>query len=276
MSSIVRTALYPLITAGQSAVRAAEHSATPEALRAIDAALCSLPVNELDDQAERILNAAIQAVSVAEDTEEWALLAAVEHQMSRLLIEPDGAPVDHPAVQAVFFLAARCGTRFTTRSKDAMERRTWEASPERNAWDRAFTAGVEALGKLSAAIGGSDNGRALDKAMTAFLTAVRRAIPYAALYETRRALVEAARAYGLFVVGMRQPMPVGGRWEWARRIGGATFLFEVELPHMDGDPYGAVAVRRIAEDGTAGPVRYIPLGPDEERRRAVTEAQYRI
>jgi hypothetical protein len=215
-------------------------------------------------------------VSLAEDAEEWALLADVERTVSRFLHEPDGATMEHPAVKALVLLTSQCGSRYGVRVDDPIELRAWVASLERQAWNRAFLRGLDALRELGTAIGGSDNGRALDKAMTEFLTAVRRAIPYSALYETRRALVEAARAYGLFVIGMRQPMPVGGRWEWARRIGSATYLFEVEFPHMDGDPYGAVAVRRIAEDGTAAPVRYIPLGPDEERRRAVTEAQYRI
>ncbi|WP_433860241.1 hypothetical protein [Streptomyces kronopolitis] len=276
MTTAVRTALYPLITAGQSAVRDTERRATPEALRTIDGVLCSLPVNEMDDQADRILHAAIRAVSLAEDAEEWTLLTDVEEGVSRFLHEPDGATMEHPAVRALVLLTSQCGNRYGVLVEDPVELRAWQASPERQAWNRAFLLGLEALRELGAAINGSANRRALDKAMTEFLTSVRRAIPYAALYEARRALVEAARAYGLFVIGMRQPMPTNGRWEWARRIGSATYLFEVEFPHMDGDPYGAVAVRRIAEDGTGAPVRYIPLGPDEERRRAVTEAQYRI
>ncbi|MER5615944.1 hypothetical protein [Streptomyces sp. NPDC002215] len=275
MTTTVRTTLYPLITAGQSVVRDTERHATRKMLSAIDGALCALPVNEMDDQADRILHGAIRAVSLAEDAEEWTLLSDVEHTVSRFLHEPDDATMEHPSVRAVVLLTSECGSRYGERIEDPIERTTWVASPERRAWNRAYLLGLEALRELETAIEGTGTGRTLDKAMTEFLAAVRRAIPYAALYETRRALVEVARSYGLFVVGMRQPMPTNGRWEWARRIGSATYLFEVEPPLMGGDPYGAVAVRRIAEDGTAAPVRYIPLGPDE-RRRAVTEAQYRI
>ncbi|MFI9052474.1 hypothetical protein [Streptomyces sp. NPDC053427] len=266
MTTAVRTALYPLITAGQSAVRDTERHATPETLRTIDGALCALPVNEMDDQADRILHAAIRAVSLAGDAEEWEALAELERALSQML--HTGDPVtENPAVKSMLLLVSQCSARCGQYD---------HGDVTRAAWERAFQAGTEALGALLSVLRKEMRGPEMDKRVTAFLTAVRRAIPYAALYETRRALVEAARAYGLFVIGMRQPMPTNGRWGWARRLGRATFLFEVEPPHMEGDPYGAVAVRRIAEDGTAAPVRYIPLGPDEERRRAVTEAQYRI
>lgn len=276
MSSTDRASLYALITAGQSAVRAAEDYGAPDSVRGLDKALCDFPVTDMDENASRVLYGALRAVALAEDAEEWMLLSDVEHQVSRFLVKPDGATLEHPSVRAVVLLTSQCGSRYSERFEDPIKRRAWSTSPERRAWQRAYLFGLEALGELTSAIRGSANGRALDKAMTAFLAAVRRAIPYAALYEARRALVKAARTYGVFVIGMRQPMPVNGRWEWARRIGSATYLFEVELPHMDGDPYGAVAVRRIAEDGTAAPVRYVPLGPDEKRRRAVTEAQFRI
>jgi hypothetical protein len=55
-----------------------------------------------------------------------------------------------------------------------------------------------------------------------------------------------------------------------------VFLFEVVPPLVEGHPYGSVAVQRVTEDGRPGPVRSFPLGADENRRRAVTEAQYRI
>ncbi|MFD3815209.1 hypothetical protein ACFWRZ_09085 [Streptomyces rubiginosohelvolus] len=276
MNSSTRTDLHNLITAAQSAVRDAETYGSPDTLRGVDKALCEFPVTDMDTAADRGLHAALRAVGNAEDAEEWTLLTDVEHQVSRLLHEPDGATLEHPAVRAVVLLTSQCGSRYGEKVYDPTERRRWYASPVRRAWNRAYLLGLEALRELTSAIGGSDNGRALDKAMVKFLASVRRAIPYTALIETRRALVEAARTYGLFVIGMRQPMPVDGRWEWARRIGAATFLFEMEPPMPGGDPYGAVAVRRVAEDGTASPVRYIPLGPDETRRRAAAEALYRI
>ncbi|MFB8025922.1 MULTISPECIES: hypothetical protein [unclassified Streptomyces] len=267
MTTAVRTDLYPLITAGQSAVRAAETRATPDLLRAVDRALCAFDVNALDNQADRILNGAIRAVSLAEDADEWEALKVAEEAVSTLVHHGPASTVnEEPAVNALVLLAGRCLT--------ASDKTTGVVEV---AWERAYWASVEVLSTVMRVVRGEDvTAQHLDKRLTAAFTAVRRAIPYEALYEARRALVEAARAYGLFVIGMRQPMPKDGQWEWARRIGTGVFHFEVEFPHMDGDPYGAVAVRRTAEDGTAGPVRYIPLGPDQERRRAVTEAQFRI
>ncbi|WP_030372395.1 hypothetical protein [Streptomyces rimosus] len=267
-----------LITAGQSAVRAAEDRACEETLVALERVLTSLHPEQGSADRRGPFDAALAnaeaAVRHAKNRAEWALLADVEHAVSRFLHEPDGATMDHPAVRAVVLLTSECGSRVGKRFEDPAEQRTWIASAERRAWDRAFLSGLEALRTLGAAINGTGDGRALDKAMTEFTTAVRRAIPYQALYEVRRALVEAARAYGLFVVGMRQPMPESG-WEWARRIGSATYLFAVTPPLVEG-PYGAVEVLRVAEDGTAGPVRYFPLGSDGERRRAVAEALFRI
>jgi hypothetical protein len=271
-----RTELYPRIIAGQNAVRAVEIYATPDDVATLYGVLCGLPVNVLDDQADRILHDAIRALALAEDAEEWALLNDVKQRVAQYLREPGAATMAHPAVQAVIQLTSGCGSRFGRQIGDPIERTMWEVNPERRAWERAYLLGLEVLRELSAAIYGEGPQQGLYKELQDFEGAVRRAIAYGALYEARRALVEVARSYGLFVVGMRQPTPVGGRWEWARRIGSATYLFEVEPPHINGDPYGAVAVLRIAEDGTHMPVRYIPLGSDEKRRRALTKAQYRI
>ncbi|MET9528167.1 hypothetical protein [Streptomyces coeruleorubidus] len=259
----VTAAMRELLTAGQEAVRAAERRGSPETVAGLDKALCALPLLDMDDQAHRILNDALTAVTRAVDAEEWTLLADVEHAVSRLMHEPDGATLEHPAVRAVGVLAIRCSIR---------EEKAGAAVAK--AWNRGYMAGLEALRVVTGAIRGTRDGRALDKAVTEFLTAVRRAIPYAALYETRRALVEFARSYGLFVVGMRQTMPPG-RWEYARRIGNAVYLFEVVPLLVEGHPYGSVAVRRTAEDGTAGPVRYFPFSSVETHQQA-NEALYRI
>ncbi|PRH78374.1 hypothetical protein C6N75_15175 [Streptomyces solincola] len=259
----VTAAMRELLTAGQEAVRAAEHRGSPETVAGLDKALCALPLLDMDDQAHRILNHALTVVTRAEDADEWTLLADVEHAVSRLMHEPDGATLEHPAVLAVGNLAMRCSTR---------EREAGMAVGR--AWSRGYMAGMEALRMVTGAIYGERDGRALDKAVTEFLTAVRRAIPYAALYETRRALVEFARSYGLFVIGMRQTLPPG-RWEYARRIGTAVFLFEIVPPLVEGHPYGSVAVRRTAEDGTAGPVRYFPFR-SIEAHHAANEALYVI
>ncbi|MGW7090004.1 hypothetical protein ACWGH2_41845 [Streptomyces sp. NPDC054871] len=266
MNTDVRTTLYPLITAGQSAVRAAEQHGSPKTVAGLDKALGDLPVAQMDDQADHALHDALRAVGRAYDAEEWELLAVAERAVSQLIHEPDGATLEHPAVMAVAMLTSRCA--FYSKRVGA---------GVGAAWNRGYMLGLEAMGAVNGSVYGYTTGKTLDKAMVEFLAAVRRAIPYAALYATRNVLAAAARSYGLFVVGMRQPPAiVGGRWEWERVIGDATYLFEVEQPMIGGAPYGAVAFKRIAEDGTASRVRYIPLGPDEKRRRAVTEAQYRI
>ncbi|MGW0562851.1 hypothetical protein ACWDZ4_20085 [Streptomyces sp. NPDC003016] len=262
-TTTVTAAMRELLTAGQEAVRAAEHRGSPETVQGLDKALCAMPLLDMDDQADRILHEALKAVARAEDAEEWQLLADVEHAVSRLTHEPDGATLEHPAVFAVGKLAIQCGIR---------EEKAGEAVAR--AWSRGYMAGMEALRVVTGAIRGECDGRALDKAVTEFLTAVRRAIPYVALYETRRALVEFARSYALFVIGMRQTMPPG-RWEYARRIGTAVFLFEIVPPYVELHPYGSVAIRRTAEDGTAGPVRYLPFS-SIEAHHAANEALYRI
>lgn len=255
--------LRPLITAAQSAVRAAEHRGSPETLAGLDEALCALPVAFMNAGADRALHEALRAVSLAEEAEEWQLLADVEHAVSRLIHEPDGVTVEHPAVLAVAMLATRCAVL----EKDAGLRVA-------KAWNRGYLLGLDALGAVTGTVHGYTTGKTLDKAVTAFLDAVRRAIPYAALYATRSALAQAARTYGLFVVGMRQPPSLPeGWWDWERAIGGVSFLFAVTFPGLP-HPYGSLAVSRVNEDGTHEPIRYFPLGPDEDNEHA--KALYRI
>ncbi|MEU7228985.1 hypothetical protein [Streptomyces chrestomyceticus] len=271
----------PLVIAGQSAVRAVEERASVETLTALQGALSPMhPQQGSADrrgQFDRALARAEAAVVHAKNCREWNMLSDVESAVSAFLHEPDGATVDHPAMRAVVLLTSECGNRVSKRRENGDEQRAWIASAERRAWDRAFLDGLKALRELGSAIHGTGGGRTLDEAMTVFLTAVRRAIPYQALYETRRALVEAARAYGLFVIGMRQPVSEGVWADWSRIIGDATYMFEVLPPSVDGHPHGAVRVQRIADaDGFAVPLRDFPLGSDEERSRAVTEALFRI
>ncbi|MFC8538073.1 hypothetical protein [Streptomyces sp. NPDC057249] len=247
MHTTITAAMRDLLTAGQAAVRAAEHRGSPETVAGLDKALCALPVLDMDDQASELLHAALKTIALAEDAEEWELLTNVERTHSQLIVYPDGVTLEHPVMAAVLMMTARCFA-LNADNRGVVAR----------AWDRGYWAGMHALAAVRDAIQGTTDGRALDKAMTEFLTAVRRAIPYAALFETRRALVEFARTYELPIVGMRQPMPLG-RWEYARRVGNAIYCFEVAPPLVEGHAYGSVAVRRTAANGTVGPVRYLPF-----------------
>jgi hypothetical protein len=259
--------LRALITAGRVAVRASEDHASPHTIESVSDALCELPLTVLDARAEQLVHGALDALARARDAREWTMLDHAERAVSALLHEPDGATIQHPAVLAVATLAAHAAH---------VHGQMIEGSPERAAWERAHLHGLEALGATVHAVSGGHAGHKLDKWTQEFFTAVRRAIPYAALIVTRNALVEAARCYGLPVLGMRQPLPIGGRWRWARRVGDVVYLFRVVTPLAPGHPYGSVAVQRLRQDDTPGTVRYFPLSPDQDRRRAVIEALYRI
>ncbi|MER7761559.1 hypothetical protein [Streptomyces sp. NPDC097619] len=271
--------LHGLIRAAQTAVRAVEDSPSPQSLAALDGALCLLPVHPLDAYAEVSLHRAMRAVALAEDAEEWGLLADAEREVAALRETREHIGIEHPAVTTVSSLGLTCAERLKAPAGDPAEAKRWKRSPERRAWDRGNHFSLEVLRHLPVFEGGrhaADN-PPLDRAMDGFRTAVRRAIAYQALYLTREALTAAAASYRLFVIGMRQPLPEG-RWDWSRRIGTATYMFEVVPPLAIEAmfPYGSVAVVRIGEDGTRGDVRYAPLGDDENRRTAVTEALFRI
>lgn len=262
----VTAAMRELLTAGQEAVRAAEHRGSPDTVRALDKALCALPLLDMDDQAHRLLNEALQSISLAEDSDTWAYLEKTERAHSTWLHTPDSEDLGRAAIMAVAELAVHCGV---------VHGRTIGGSAERRAWYGAHLAGSWALRTIVGAVDEYADGEELDRAMTTFLGAVRRAVPYVALMGTRQALVEFARSYDLFVVGMRQPMP-DGPWEWARRLGSAVYMFRVDPPGVDGHPYGSVAVQRFAKDGTGSPVRSFPLSSYDERRKALNTVRERI
>src|SRR5262249_12386222 len=157
----------------------------------------ALPVIDLDEQAYQILHMALRATGKAATATEWTLLADVEQTVSPL-VNPGGHVFsDHPAVTAMTHLIDACTARQAAYA--VPERPTGDIIA--GAWQRAAQAGTYAFGKLTAVLHGTLFPRQMDAAMADFRTAVRRAIPYEALYEVRRALVEAARSYGLFVVG---------------------------------------------------------------------------
>lgn len=235
-----------LLTAGQNAVRAAEECGSQRTVDAVYEALCALPLVDMEDDAYGRVQVAVRAAAAAEDAETWTLLYDAEHSVSQWLHEPDGHRTSEAAVMDVARLAVHCSARVS----DA-------GSVESRAWYRAFQAGVEALRAVTGAVSGHVDSRALDKAMTQFWAAVRRAVPYAAMYVAKEALVEFARTYGFFVVEMRQPAE--GGWEWMRRLGDAVYLFRVDTPGLDGFPYGSVTVQRIGKDGTPGWIRPFAL-----------------
>ncbi|MFJ5142961.1 hypothetical protein [Streptomyces sp. NPDC088707] len=252
-----------LLTAGQNAVRAVEEYGSPATVRGLDTALCAFPL--IDDQAHRAVTNALRAVSLAKDAETWAVLDKAERAVSSFIHTPDSRELGDAAILAVAELAVHA----THRSNTAIG-----GSAVRRAWDRAHRDGATAIQVIVSAVSGSADGRALDGAMTKLFGSIRRAVPYFALVEVRLALVEFARSHGLFVVGMRQPMP-DGDWEYARRLGGAVYLFRVDPPSIR-EPYGAVVVQRIAEDGSGGTVRSFGLYSFGERRTALNDALSRI
>ncbi|MGZ2361679.1 hypothetical protein LRE75_34230 [Streptomyces sp. 372A] len=259
----VTAAMRALLTAGQDAVRATEHRGSPDTVRALDKALCALPLLDMDDQAHRLLNEALQTISLAEDADTWEYLKKTERAHSTWLHTPDRKDLGHAAIMAVAELAVHCGV---------VHGRTIGGSAERRAWYNAHMAGSWALRTIVGAMHGYTDGKELDRAMTTFLGAVRRAVPHVALMETRQALVEFARSYDLFVVGMRQPLP-DGPWEWARRLGSALYMFRVDPPGANGHPYGSVTVQRFTKDGTGNPARTFPLPSYDEHRRALDTAR---
>ncbi|MFJ8301319.1 hypothetical protein ACIQ9R_36210 [Streptomyces sp. NPDC094447] len=254
--------LRPYVTAVQAAVRAVEERPARDTLGALDAALCNAPVTTMDDFAETSLHDALRVVSLAEDADEWAMLEELREELAKIVGLVETATTAHPAFRALVLLAAQCETRF--RAGDGA------------AWNAAWFNGLAALRRLSEMAHSTEDPDALSKAGMAFINSVQRAIAASALYESRRALVAIAEAYGLFVIGMRQPAPEDSWADYSRRIGRADYLFEVVPPFVAGFPYGAIRVQRVAEDGTQGPARFFPRSSDDKARAAVETALSRI
>lgn len=263
MTTRLKDRMRELLTAGQDAVRAAEKRGSRRTVNAVYEALCALPLLDMSDEAYNLVQVAVREAAAAEDAETWAIVDDVEHFVSEYLHNPDSELAGETAIMTVASLAVHC----------SLSREGKLNGLERRAWMRAHQAGVEAIRAIAGAVDGTTDGRTLDKAMKQFLTAVRRAVPYVALYATRRALVEFARTYGFFVVGMRQPMPEDSEWEWMRRIGEAVYTFRVSVPGEDGFPYGAVIAQRVVEDDSRGPVRPFAL---TDRPASIAEARYLI
>ncbi|MFE1270586.1 hypothetical protein [Streptomyces sp. NPDC058758] len=254
--------LRPYVTAVQAAVRAVEERPAHDTLGALDAALCDAPVASVDDFAWTSLHDALRVVVLAEDADEWAMLEELREELAKIVGLVETATTAHPAFRALVLLAAQCETRY--RAGDGA------------AWNAAWFNGLAALRRLGEMAHSTGDPTVLFGASKAFINSVERAIAAPALYESRRALVAIAQAYGLFVVGMRQPAPEDSWADYSRRIGRADYLFEVVPPFVAGFPEGAIRVQRVAEDGTQGPARFFPRSPDDKARAAVATALSRI
>ncbi|MFF0754457.1 hypothetical protein [Streptomyces sp. NPDC004267] len=262
--AMTSTEARALLTAGQDAVRAVEQYGSPDTVRGLDVALCAFPL--VDDRVHYAVSDAVRAVSLAEDSETWTHLLAMERAVSTWLHTPDDEGLGSTAITAVALLASHVTVESVTTAGRSAE--------ERRAWERTHHVGVVAIRAIVAAVGGTADGESLDQAITAFIASVRRAVPYAALIQVRCALVEFARASGLFVIGMRQPTP-NDRRGYDRTIGNRTFQFHVDPPTY-AYPYGSVTVVRVAPDGSSSDSRAFPLYAFGPRRTGMDAVLDRI
>jgi hypothetical protein len=239
MSTYARTELRVLITAVQAAVRAVEADPQPVTLRDLDAALCALPLDDLDDDADQAVRDAVALVSDARDSSVFVRL----HETAKALEElGQGAmpPLhEHPAMKSAVLLLSRCYA----------EAGNWpDGSAFRRAWSRAAAEGLPVLRAVVEFPDASPSDDTVKRRVAEWSAAVRRAVAYRALYKAREALVKAARGYGLFPIGGRQPLPDGFHGAWTREIGQETYRFEVTPPDLSGGaPFGWVLVTRTSD-----------------------------
>ncbi|WP_331726101.1 hypothetical protein [Streptomyces sp. NBC_00470] len=181
--------LRPYITAAQDAVHAVVQDGSTRTLATLDQALCTMPVNALDDEADLALHTALRAVDRAHNADEWNLLATMGQSLASLSKDTPEAYTTvstHPTVHAVLMLVAHCSERSTQHE---------HGTSARTAWEHALCKGTEAFSMLLAVLSMQTPASSMEEPRAALEAAVRRAIPRAALDETRYALTEAARAY---------------------------------------------------------------------------------
>jgi hypothetical protein len=186
---ITATANYmrDLLTGGQDAVRAVEERGSQHTGEALFAALCSLPLLDMDDRAYCRVQTAIREVAKVEDSPVWALLDSASFAVAVWVDDQGADGAADAALTMVMRLAVHCSYACTGGRLGDLEDK---------AWKRAHLAGLTAVRAMAGAASGSDF-RTFDKAMSEFSAAVRRAVPYVALYTARTALEEFARTYGV-------------------------------------------------------------------------------
>ncbi|MEW2289422.1 hypothetical protein [Streptomyces sp. NPDC047841] len=172
----LHSGLRDVLTSGQAAVRGAEQRATPQSVHAVYESLCQLPLLDMDDQAYAIVQGAVRLATTAKDAETWSLLLKVEDTVSAWLHQPDASLAADDALMAVARPGVHCSSQHEL-----------SVTLERAAWLRAYRTGVKAPRVTASASNGNTSNTELGKATVAFPDAVRRAIPYAALYGARRA-----------------------------------------------------------------------------------------
>ena len=217
----------------RNAIRTAESDPSPASLSRLDAALACLPLNLLEDDAERMVRGALATVEQARDSHTFVLLSTVLDTTEEMLTDgPTLMPVHtHPAPPAAVELVNHCYE----------QRDGWpEGSAFYRAWDRAVEA---AFGLLSSVVSFLYRERAaghVKRSAQDCTAAVQRAIAYRPLFLAREAMANAARGYGLFVIGGRQPLADEFHGAWTREIGAAVYRFEVT-------PYGWLIVTRLSD-----------------------------
>ncbi|MEU5181195.1 hypothetical protein AB0G49_14195 [Streptomyces longwoodensis] len=249
MTTDTRTELRALISTAKAAIRDCEKDPVAGTLSTVFDALHSIPGSDLDRDAFEALDEAARLVSGAITGAETG--AVINLHMALHVMQHEGPqekPEEEPTVAEVIALTAMCRARFEKLRHFDMAK---------SAWERAYRKGVAALGVLMRDLPDAEdiNLVPICHAVDAFVADVHRAVAYRPLFEARNALVKAADAAGLFVIGGRQPAwGLEGRG-WRQRIGGAEYRFEVTGPRpLDRAPGGLILVTRVdLETGQESP-----------------------
>jgi hypothetical protein len=243
MSTAIRSELRPLLAAARETIWKCEEDPNAGTLNQVVERLEAFPGNDLDGDAFEALDTAARLASAAITCPETSSTIDVVYETEVMFREgPAEKPEEDPAVAAVIILTGQCFTRFAEGTRSDVDTAAWE---------RAYRKGVAVLALLMKELPDFPEwdrsvSYRLHRALDEFLADVHRAIAYRALFFARAALVEVAESALLFVIGGRQPVRgLEGR-AWSRRIGGATYLFQVSGPRpLEKAPAGLIIVTRM-------------------------------
>ncbi|MER7761560.1 hypothetical protein [Streptomyces sp. NPDC097619] len=260
-----------LIRAVQAVLRAMETRESPDTLRAVHGALSTLPARHLDDRTQTAVRTALRRLEESADHAGWDFLAGFKTALDDFVRHGPGdgvAAYDEPVMKAVIWLDDTCRHGFGADDPAAVR-----------AWEVAWHAVGEARETLQRRIhpGQTVSDTVITGRTTTAEYAYRHAMAYGARDAAGDALTEVARAWGLFVVGIRQA-PTRQGWEWSRRIGSATFDFHVLSPGpgpVCDHGLWSIAVRRTDADGTVSPPRILPIRLRDRGWEAAMTAIYR-